>query len=336
MALASGKGDFLGSKFGFKPVVRTCWEMRSLSRKIISISLATALYGSLPSNAHAEAVPLVQESGIYVLPVNIGGAMTLKFVLDSGASDVTLPSDVVQKLMRQGVVKQRDFIGAQTYGLADGSTVRSARLILHELKVGNVVVRDVTASVAPVGGALLLGQSFLSKLPRWSIDNTQHALILGEDPLPAGVDTSPQKALARTSEPSFEAAKAAYERGDFAAAARLSKPLAEQGDAMSQIAMAFLYFSGQGVPKDYTEAARWYRLAADQGNASGQHSLGRMYAAGLGVPQDPIAAYKWFNLAVSNGDTTATQSRDAVGAKMTVMQINEAQKQSRDWKPRSQ
>ncbi|WP_281196795.1 retroviral-like aspartic protease family protein [Paramagnetospirillum marisnigri] len=304
--------------------------------KVLRISLATVLTVVLPSSVRAEAVPLVQESGIYVLPVNIGGAMTLKFVLDSGASDVTLPPDVVQKLMRQGVVKQRDYIGAQTYGLADGSTIRSARIILHELKVGNVVVRDVTASVTPDGGALLLGQSFLSKLPRWSIDNTQHALILGEDPLPAGGDASPQKALARTSEPSFEAAKAAYERGDFAAAARLSKPLAEQGDAMSQIAMGFLFFSGQGVQKDYGEAARWYRLAADQGNASGQHSLGRMYAAGLGVSQDPVTAYKWFNLAVGNGDATATKSRDDLGSKMTATQIAEAQKLSREWRPKSQ
>ena len=105
---------------------------------------------------------------------------------------------------------------------------------------------------------------------------------------------------------------------------------------MSQIAMGFLFFSGQGVQKDYGEAARWYRLAADQGNASGQHSLGRMYAAGLGVSQDPVTAYKWFNLAVGNGDTTATKSRDDLGAKMTTMQITEAQKLSRDWKPKSQ
>jgi len=307
-----------------------------MCKRVLCRALVMVLSGFLPSDARAEAVPLVQESGIYVLPVGIGNAMTLKFVLDSGASDVTLPSDMVQKLMRQGVVKQSDFIGAQTYGLADGSTVRSARFILHELKVGNVVIKDVTASVAPVGGALLLGQSFLSKLPRWSIDNTQHALILGEDPLPGGPDASSQKALSRTSEPSFEAAKAAYERGDFATAAMLSKPQAEQGDAMSQIGLGFLYFSGKGVAKDYVEAAKWYRKAADQGNASGQHSLGRMYAAGLGVNQDSVIAYKWFNLASGNGDSTAIRSRDDLAAKMTPGQIAEAQKLSREWAPKTE
>ena len=312
-----------------KPSSRYVLEMRSMRRIAIGIALVMVLSDFFPTTVQAEAVPLVQESGIYVLPVGIGSAMTMKFVLDSGASDVTLPSDVVQKLMRQGVVKQRDFIGAQTYGLADGSTVRSGRFILHELKVGNVVVRDVTASVAPVGGALLLGQSFLSKLPRWSIDNVQHALILGDEP-------GQPKALALTSEPSFNAAKAAYERGDFAAAVRLSKPLAEQGDAQSQIGLGFLYFSGQGVAKDYDEAARWYRKAADQGNASGQHSLGRMYAAGLGVGQDPVTAYKWFNLAVANGDQSAIKSRDDIAARMTPPLIAEAQRLSREWTPKAE
>lgn len=142
-------------------------------------------------------------------------------------------------------------------------------------------------------------------------------------------DSPPQKALSLTAEPSFEAAKAAYERGNFATAARLSKPLAEKGDALSQIALGFLYFSGQGMPKDYVEAALWYRKAADQGNASGQHSLGKMYAAGLGVKHDVVLAYKWFNLAVKNGDQTAISSRDEIAARMTPRQIAEAQNLSR-------
>ena len=300
-------------------------------RKMVLCSCIVMLLFSfhLP-RAYAESVSLVPANGIYVLPVGIGKAMTLNFVLDSGASDVTLPTDVVQKLMRLGEVSRSDFIGAQTYGLADGSTVRTSRLILHELRIGSVVVRNVTASVTPVGGELLLGQSFLSKLPVWSIDNTQHALILGEAP----VSAPSQKALSLTAGPSFEAAKAAYEQGDFIAAARLSKPLAEKGDAISQIALGFLYFSGQGVPKDYVEAAQWYRKAADQGNASGQHSLGKMYAAGLGVKQDVVLAYKWFNLAVRNGDQTAITSRDEIAARMTASQIAEAQNLSREWMPK--
>ena len=298
--------------------------MSRLWTRIRGTALIVVLLCLPLASAQAETIPLVQAAGIYVLPVGVGSGITLKFILDSGASDVTLPEDVVRQLMRVGVVKRSDFLKSQTYSLADGSTVQSARFILHEMAVGSAVVRDVTASVAPVGGPLLLGQSFLAKLPRWSIDNTQHALILGEDrPAP--------RAMIQTIDPSFEAAKSAYEQGDFATAARFSAPLAEQGNAQSQIGLAFLYFSGQGVAKDYAEAARWYRRAADQGNASGQHSLGRMYAAGLGVRKDFVLAYKWFNLAVSNGDATAIQSRDDLAAQMSLGQITEAQQLCRQW-----
>jgi hypothetical protein len=49
---------------------------------------------------------------------------------------------------------------------------------LARLRVGNHVIKDVIANVAPVKGGPLLGQSFLSKLPGWAIDNRHHALIL--------------------------------------------------------------------------------------------------------------------------------------------------------------
>ena len=71
-----------------------------------------------------------------------------------------------------------DFIGTGKYILADGSEQPSERFVVHELRVGNHVMRNVIANVAPVKGDPLLGQSFLSKLPAWAIDNTRHALVL--------------------------------------------------------------------------------------------------------------------------------------------------------------
>ena len=71
----------------------------------------------------------------------------------------------------------------------------------------------------------------------------------------------------------FEDGHAAYTRGDYATALRLWKPLATQGDASAQINLAFMYYTGQGVPQDYKEAGRFYKLAAAQGNAKAQYNL---------------------------------------------------------------
>ncbi len=113
-----------------------------------------------------------------MVPVLINGSITLPFVLDSGASEVAIPADVFLVLLRTHTVSQRDFIGRGVYILADGSKQTSDRFRIHELKIGNYIIRDVIANVVTVKGDPLLGQSFLSKLPGWSIDNEHHALIL--------------------------------------------------------------------------------------------------------------------------------------------------------------
>jgi hypothetical protein len=68
-------------------------------------------------------------------------------------------------------LQQSNFLGEQTYVLADGSTVPSQTFRIRTLKVGNRIIEDVVGIVGDVRGPLLLGQSFLSRLGSWSIDN---------------------------------------------------------------------------------------------------------------------------------------------------------------------
>lgn len=126
------------------------------------------------------SVPMQIEGGTYVVPVLINDAITLHFVVDSGAADVSIPADVVMTLMRTGTLKKADFLGEKMYVLADGSKVPSQTFRIRSLKVGNKVLENVIGSVASVNGSLLLGQSFLSRFKSWSVDNTKHALLLSE------------------------------------------------------------------------------------------------------------------------------------------------------------
>ena len=146
---------------------------------IASINAGTV--GSAPKEVAAPSEKLIamqKDGGGYVVPVLIDNTITLNFVVDSGASDVTIPSDVVTTLMRTGALKQSDFLDTQTYVLADGSKVPSRTFRIQSLKIGDTVVENVIGSVAPAQGSLLLGQSFLGHFKSWSIDNTKHALVL--------------------------------------------------------------------------------------------------------------------------------------------------------------
>ena len=167
-----------------------------------------------------------------------------------------------------------------------------------------------------------------------------------------------------------EDAETAYNRQDYATTVRLLKPLADQGDAVAQtflgsmyadgqgvpkddaqavkwyrlaadqgaaLAQANLgdmYANGQGVPKDDAQAVKWYRLAADQGHAMAQANLGGMYANGEGVPRDYVLAYMWSNLGAARGNEIGRKNRDLIARRMTLTDISEAQRLSREWKPK--
>ena len=126
----------------------------------------------------AKTVPMVGEGGAFKVPVAINGQLTLDFIVDSGAADVSIPADVVMALWRTGSIAEDDFLDSQTYRLADGSTVEKRRFRIRALKVGGRVLENVVGSIAPVTGSLLLGQSFLTRFKSWSIDNQRQALVL--------------------------------------------------------------------------------------------------------------------------------------------------------------
>lgn len=106
--------------------------------------------------------------------------MTVKFVVDSGAGVVALPSDLVEKLTNTGAIAPGDLLGRSTYLTADGRRHSAAQLMLRELNVGGHIVRNVVASVTPAHAAPLLGQTFLAKFKSWTLDNRRHVLIISE------------------------------------------------------------------------------------------------------------------------------------------------------------
>src|SRR5262245_9948639 len=70
--------------------------------------------------------------------------------------------------------------------------------------------------------------------------------------------------------------------GDYAAALKYWKPLAEGGNAGAQHGLGYLYFTGKGVPQDPDAAFSWYTKSADQANPYAEEALGDLYAKGKG------------------------------------------------------
>jgi gag-polyprotein putative aspartyl protease len=149
-----------------------------MSEVPVALPSRPANQGPLNSVGRPTLIPIQGDGGTFTVPVTINNRLTLDFIIDSGASDVAIPADVVLTLMRTGTISKTDFLGSQIYQLADGSRIPSQTFRIRLLRVGDRVLRDVSASIAPVQGGLLLGQSFLSRFSSWSIDNQRHVLVL--------------------------------------------------------------------------------------------------------------------------------------------------------------
>ncbi len=129
-------------------------------------------------HSRTAAIPLQDRNGTLMVSVTINGALTLPFIVDSGASDVTVPENVVRALLQKGSISRSDFLDTVVARLADGSTIPSQRFRIRSLRVGDKVVENVIAGISPGSGTLLLGQSFLSRFKSWSVDNGRQVLVL--------------------------------------------------------------------------------------------------------------------------------------------------------------
>lgn len=123
-------------------------------------------------------IPLLKMSGGLIAPVVINNALKLNFVVDSGASDVSIPADVFLRLVRANTVTQADITGIRNYKNADGQVFQSKTFVIRSLKIGNIEAPKVQAKVSPSNAPPLLGQSFLKRFKSWSIDNSTQELIL--------------------------------------------------------------------------------------------------------------------------------------------------------------
>lgn len=145
---------------------------------ILTVEPAAAALIETPVSQARAVVPIEARDGAYVVPVLINGVLIRDFIIDSGAADVSIPAEVATTLQRLGTMSGTDLIGSKIYVLADGSRVPSEIYRISSLKVGDLVMQNVTVRIAAKSSHFLLGQSFLSRLRSWSMDNHRQILII--------------------------------------------------------------------------------------------------------------------------------------------------------------
>src|SRR5690606_6620584 len=116
---------------------------------------------------------------LYEVPVELNGVLKIKFLLDTGASDLFISPDVFLTLARSGTLSQADYVGSTTYIMANGASEECKKYKLKSVKIGHKTISNVVCAVAnSLNTDMLLGQSVLSKLGSYRIDNSTNTLII--------------------------------------------------------------------------------------------------------------------------------------------------------------
>ena len=97
----------------------------------------------------------------------------------------------------------------------------------------------------------------------------------------------------------------AYKAGNFRLAYERWRPVAEGGDARSQMNFGMLYMQGRGVEKDPNIALEWFEKAAKQNYASAQYNAGHVRATIKGKERSQKQAAIWFHEAAKRGHAGA-------------------------------
>ncbi len=113
------------------------------------------------------------------IPVRVNNVLDVKFIVDTGASESSIPLFIVNTLIRTDTVLKTDKLEDRSYILADGSVSVSRRIQLRSVQIGNVILNDVSFSVTDDSRApLLIGQNILRQFKTVKFDYNTNTLIL--------------------------------------------------------------------------------------------------------------------------------------------------------------
>ena len=144
----------------------------------------TPLYVIPQADSEEDAVTVSEiqmkkmNGGVYEVPCNING-LPLRFILDTGASTVSISSVEASFMLKNDFLKESDIKGKDYFSTATGEIREGTIINLRRIKVGDTELRNVEASVAHNQEApLLLGQSVLERFGTVTIDNINSKLVI--------------------------------------------------------------------------------------------------------------------------------------------------------------
>ena len=122
-----------------------------------------------------------QRGGVYEVPCTVNG-LPLKFIFDTGASDVSISLAEAVFMLKNGYLDKQDIGESVYYSIANGDVAKGTRLNIKEIEFAGLKLYNVEASIVHETSApLLLGQSVISRLGKIQLDGRELTIMNGNN-----------------------------------------------------------------------------------------------------------------------------------------------------------
>jgi clan AA aspartic protease (TIGR02281 family) len=150
-----------------------------MTTKILNFVFLMLVLGMFNSTFGQTTITMQKKNGVYYVPCKANG-LSLEFIFDTGAGDVSISLTEALFMHKQGYLKNNDFVGTEYYRIANGEIQEGTKIIIKVLEFAGLKLYNVEASVVhTLSAPLLLGQSVISKLGKIQLDGNKLTIFKG-------------------------------------------------------------------------------------------------------------------------------------------------------------
>lgn len=124
---------------------------------------------NLKKNAPKINLPIIKEGNMKHIIISIGGK-SYKYLIDTGASDMLINTEMRDYFVRTGILNPSDFGENRVYEIANGENITLQTATLNSIKIDDREFRNINIAIGE-NASLLLGMSFLNRF-NWKINNS--------------------------------------------------------------------------------------------------------------------------------------------------------------------
>jgi len=125
-----------------------------------------------------DIIKMEKSGGVYLIPCKVN-ALPLKFIFDTGASEVSISLTEALFMLKNGYLTESDIKGTVYYSIANGDIAEGTKINIQKIEVGKQTLYNVEASIVHSTEApLLFGQSAMERFGKFTMDYPNSNLII--------------------------------------------------------------------------------------------------------------------------------------------------------------